>query len=430
MQKKKVAILGGGMSSLTTAFELTNPANDQHQGYEVTVYQLGWRLGGKAASGRNMDPAYSCRIEEDGLHVFYGFYDNAFSLIQSCYHELDRAPDAPLASWEDAFKPHSYVEYYQLFLNKWRKMHVTYPRNLLTPGGNGSGGNGSLGLLESYAAPAVERIRGVYHDSAASRKEDGGSKRKVDPKVRLIVRLLYEEYQEEMVLAERAGTVGGPETLNFKGQMLASAQVLANWIASEPEALAAWVGTNSSLMADLIKVVDYSPEGELFKELGLQILCLILDEFRKLLWDVLKVGVKSSFTAYQVWVLINWGIGLQSLAESIPAQRWRDHLRIHHHHTDLRLVVQLPGRQAAVDGHGGGDRSLDAVESGPHLQGRLFMEDAGRHRRRGLRPLVSRAEEARRQVRVFLASEEPGAVEGLGADREDPPRAAGQAKKR
>ena len=71
---------------MTAAFELTRP---EHAGsYEVTVYQHGWRLGGKGASGRG--PAG--RIEEHGLHVWMGFYENAFRLMRECYAELGRDP--------------------------------------------------------------------------------------------------------------------------------------------------------------------------------------------------------------------------------------------------------------------------------------------------------------------------------------------------
>jgi uncharacterized protein with NAD-binding domain and iron-sulfur cluster len=96
----KVAIIGGGCAAMATAFELTRP---QHQGrYQVTVYQLGWRLGGKGASGRG--PAD--RIEEHGLHLWMGFYENAFRLMRECYAELNRDPACcPIASWTDAFAP-------------------------------------------------------------------------------------------------------------------------------------------------------------------------------------------------------------------------------------------------------------------------------------------------------------------------------------
>jgi uncharacterized protein with NAD-binding domain and iron-sulfur cluster len=96
----EVAIIGGGCASIAAAFELTRA---QHAGkYRVTVYQQGWRLGGKAASGRG--PAG--RIEEHGLHVWLGFYENAFRLMRECYAELGRDPAAcPIASWNDAFFP-------------------------------------------------------------------------------------------------------------------------------------------------------------------------------------------------------------------------------------------------------------------------------------------------------------------------------------
>jgi uncharacterized protein with NAD-binding domain and iron-sulfur cluster len=96
----RVAIVGGGCAGITAAFELTRP---EHRGrFAVTVYQQGWRLGGKGASGRGVNE----RIEEHGLHVWMGFYENAFRLLRECYAELGRDPETqPLARWRDAFFP-------------------------------------------------------------------------------------------------------------------------------------------------------------------------------------------------------------------------------------------------------------------------------------------------------------------------------------
>lgn len=105
MTRTRIAILGGGVGAMTAAYHLTS-APDWRDRYEVTVYQLGWRLGGKGASGRNRERAD--RIEEHGLHLFLGFYDNAFALMQRLYGEMGRAPDAPLARWDQAWQPHSY----------------------------------------------------------------------------------------------------------------------------------------------------------------------------------------------------------------------------------------------------------------------------------------------------------------------------------
>lgn len=103
-RKIKVAVIGGGCASIATAFELTRP---EHGGrYEVTLYQQGWRLGGKGASGRGP----SGRIEEHGLHLWLGYYENAFQLTRECYAELARDPaECPIADWRDAFFPDAHV---------------------------------------------------------------------------------------------------------------------------------------------------------------------------------------------------------------------------------------------------------------------------------------------------------------------------------
>ena len=103
-ERRRVAILGGGAGSLAAAFELT-ATQELRERYDVTVYQLGWRLGGKGASGRRRVGAAAQRIEEHGLHVWFGFYENAFDVIRRVYEELDRPADAPLRTWRDAFHP-------------------------------------------------------------------------------------------------------------------------------------------------------------------------------------------------------------------------------------------------------------------------------------------------------------------------------------
>ena len=102
-QKERIAILGGGMAGLTAAWRLSEPGwRDRFE--SITVYQRGWRLGGKGASSRGENG----RIEEHGLHVWIGSYENAFTLIRECYAELDRAttdPSVPIQTWDQAFIP-------------------------------------------------------------------------------------------------------------------------------------------------------------------------------------------------------------------------------------------------------------------------------------------------------------------------------------
>jgi uncharacterized protein with NAD-binding domain and iron-sulfur cluster len=98
-----VAVIGGGCASIAAAFELTRPL---HKGaYHVTLYQIGWRLGGKGASGRGA----AGRIEEHGLHVWLGCYDNAFLLLRQCYEELKTHGKGHRRSWSDCFLPDSHI---------------------------------------------------------------------------------------------------------------------------------------------------------------------------------------------------------------------------------------------------------------------------------------------------------------------------------
>ncbi|HEV7239151.1 MAG TPA: NAD(P)-binding protein [Thermoanaerobaculia bacterium] len=104
----RIAVLGGGVGSMTAAYWLTNPGPDGVvPDHDLTVYQLGWRLGGKGASGRNADMGN--RIEEHGLHIWMGFYANAFRMMRAVYGELNRPADVPLATWKDAFKPQTVI---------------------------------------------------------------------------------------------------------------------------------------------------------------------------------------------------------------------------------------------------------------------------------------------------------------------------------
>jgi uncharacterized protein with NAD-binding domain and iron-sulfur cluster len=129
--KTKVAVLGGGVGGMTAAFELT-ATPELRERFEVTLYQLGWRVGGKGASGRN--PGRSERIEEHGLHVWFGFYDNAFRLMRDAYEELGRGPGTPLATIDDAFKPCDRLVLYDRQGDGWHAHTLDFPRNLLRPG--------------------------------------------------------------------------------------------------------------------------------------------------------------------------------------------------------------------------------------------------------------------------------------------------------
>jgi uncharacterized protein with NAD-binding domain and iron-sulfur cluster len=125
----KVAIIGGGPSALAAAFELTEPGRGDH---EVTILQPGWRLGGKCASGRNRE--LGNRIEEHGLHIWFGSYDNAIALMKRCYDALDRDPEQyAFTSFENAFQGVDEAILWQRHDGEWSFKEVRFPRNPVRP---------------------------------------------------------------------------------------------------------------------------------------------------------------------------------------------------------------------------------------------------------------------------------------------------------
>lgn len=127
---KKVAIVGGGCAAITTAWELTRP--ELAGEFDVTVFQVGWRLGGKGASGRGANG----RVEEHGLHVWMGHYDNAFRVMRDCYAELKRDPnECPIATWQDAFVPDRYTGLAaRTEAGEWRRIMAHFPPAAGSPG--------------------------------------------------------------------------------------------------------------------------------------------------------------------------------------------------------------------------------------------------------------------------------------------------------
>jgi uncharacterized protein with NAD-binding domain and iron-sulfur cluster len=128
----RVAILGGGMAGLSAAWRLSEPGWRERFD-SITVYQRGWRLGGKAASSRGANG----RIEEHGLHVWLGSYDNAFALLRECYAELDRAttdPETPIRTWEQAMIPSYDLAVTDRTHDDWSVWLGSFARNDELPG--------------------------------------------------------------------------------------------------------------------------------------------------------------------------------------------------------------------------------------------------------------------------------------------------------
>ncbi|BBB10386.1 FAD-dependent oxidoreductase [Sphingopyxis sp. EG6] len=103
MERTKIAVLGSGAGALGAVWEITESPGWQDR-FEIDVYAMGWRLGGKAASGRNAD--YRYRNEEHGLHILGGFYHNCFQQLRPLYAAWNaHDEDLPL-HFDEAFFPY------------------------------------------------------------------------------------------------------------------------------------------------------------------------------------------------------------------------------------------------------------------------------------------------------------------------------------
>ena len=132
MTGQKVAVLGGGMAGMAAAWRLSEPGwRDRFA--SITVYQRGWRLGGKGASSRGVHG----RIEEHGLHIWLGYYENAFRLLRECYAELDRPttdPGVPIKTWREAMIPAPVVGLEERYAGSWRHWVAAFAPNAELPG--------------------------------------------------------------------------------------------------------------------------------------------------------------------------------------------------------------------------------------------------------------------------------------------------------
>lgn len=167
-RRERVAILGGGMAGLSAAWRLSEPGWADH--FEsITVYQRGWRLGGKGASSRGEHD----RIEEHGLHIWLGSYENAFALLRECYAELDRDttdPAAPIRTWDQALIPAEELGMADRFGDDWLIWSGNFSRTRELPGE--PGGTGRELTVVSFLARTLQLLLDFAESLGAATGKD------------------------------------------------------------------------------------------------------------------------------------------------------------------------------------------------------------------------------------------------------------------
>lgn len=153
--KRKVAILGGGIGGLAAAMELTDDPVRREE-YEITVYQMGWRLGGKGASTRDPRPGYGGRILEHGLHVWGGFYHYSFRQLRAACDEVG-------VDWGTLFRQQSHITLQEWVDGRWEH----WPMKLYAAEGLPGDGEPLPTSARVYIARLVGWVRDFFRMSVA-----------------------------------------------------------------------------------------------------------------------------------------------------------------------------------------------------------------------------------------------------------------------
>ncbi|MEJ2501834.1 MAG: NAD(P)-binding protein, partial [Gemmatimonadota bacterium] len=170
-ERTRVAVLGGGPAGLAAAFGLSATAELRDR-YEVTVYQAGWRVGGKCGQGRERDRAW--RIEQNGTHYVFGAYDNVFRTARQAFDELEAAGDHRFGTFDSNFIARNLLAMKQFFGGEWTTWAVELWGNDLKPGGEAEELTLGRALEKGIAALIEHHGRHAEH---ARPRGPGGSER-------------------------------------------------------------------------------------------------------------------------------------------------------------------------------------------------------------------------------------------------------------
>jgi uncharacterized protein with NAD-binding domain and iron-sulfur cluster len=223
MTKKRVAVLGGGAAAMTTAYYLSRTPELREE-YEVTVYQLGWRLGGKGASGRGPHG----RIQEHGLHIFWGFYENAFALMREAYRVMDRPKTTPLATFDEAFRGRDLLAMEDFFQGHWERWVVPLPTNARQPGET-SGEPTSWELIEAVLRVA-QQLRSKVKGRVAGAAQPWAGLTAQEVNTAEGERLLAEAHTQALMAAQGQGQGQALSLEGLADKILAAIREFLRWL--------------------------------------------------------------------------------------------------------------------------------------------------------------------------------------------------------
>lgn len=262
-EKKKIVVIGGGLGAMTAIYNIMKQPNAKDK-YEITLYQDGWRVGGKGASGANREKGD--RIEEHGIHFWFGFYENGFHMMREVYKGLDRPATSPVATFDDAFQAQPYMDFAQEVDDKWTDWKVNFPK---LPGTVGDG---------KFLNP-------------------------IDEMIEIGINMLVAELKKIRKELSHNNIVAFLE--KFKIPHHPTHESLLSKLESKIEdPLAHAIEKRISAFAGLLK------DTENFKEEDRKHHIAFLDNLKKFIWDLIGDLTTKNLEVFRVWCVLDFGFAL------------------------------------------------------------------------------------------------------------------------
>ncbi|MDM0105035.1 NAD(P)-binding protein [Variovorax sp. J22R24] len=252
----RVTIVGGGCAGLSTAWQLLklneeraklldsdNPRErrtaQEWPEYAITVYESSWHLGGKGASRRDEHG----RILEHGLHVWLGFYENAFKLMRECYAQVEGegwGPDAPAGQrlthgrFDDAFAPEPHIGVASRHGGAWETWTGFLPPMKGQPGErldtatNPFSMWGYLARALALAKALMQSVLAPSHTDPHSERSGPRARSALDEAVELD--FSFDPSSSPEVLVERFAVLARAVLLTSAAGVLQAASFLESWL--------------------------------------------------------------------------------------------------------------------------------------------------------------------------------------------------------
>jgi uncharacterized protein with NAD-binding domain and iron-sulfur cluster len=359
-QPVRVAVIGGGCAGMAAAWELS-----KQPGFEIHVYEKSWCLGGKAASARAADG----RILEHGLHVWLGFYENAFRMMRECYEVVAAQGLGPKAtlpqnrlahgSFEDAFVPEPNVAVgHRHSDGKWAAWSGLFPPEPGLPGEPLDERSNPF-TLANYLLRCVSLAKALMVSTIG----------------------LPDAYPGESRPNERS-TSDQLENLNFSADSGAAGEVLIErayrLLRNSSLTSAAVLQQAVTIFERWLQSLNFAPQ---VPGTALKLATAIATQTRKILRDVASIDPAIRAKADIIDIVVTIAVGLfrdrvlfdERGLDAINNFEYKDWLKKHGATTSSVDSPFLQGIYELVFGYGGGDKTKPALAAGVALRGALRM---------------------------------------------------------